>query len=303
VILVAGGTGFIGSAVVRRLVRAGADVAVMTAHPRRSRPRIERLGARPVEGDVLDPPSLDRAVEGAEVVVQALTFPTFPVEKPRKRYTFEAFDHLGTEALARAAARAGVRKFLYGSAAGAAAQAARPWFRAKWGGEEAIRAAGLDHTILRPSWVYGPEDRALNRFVWFHRWLPIVPVIGDGGQRLQPVFVEDVAVAFARAAAIGGPSGTFEIGGPDVVTMNDVLAAMMEVRGRRKPLVHFPVFLPKLAGFFLQVVPKLSLSPAAVDFITSDALAELGPLRHAFGDLELTPLREGLASYLSPPGG
>ena len=271
----------------------------MTAHPEGSRDRVESLGVTAVRGDVRDPASLEKAVEGAEVVIQALTFPTFPVEKPRKRYTFEDFDHRGTEALARAAARAGARRFLYSSASGASPDAIKVWHRAKWEGEEAIRETGLDHAIIRSSWVYGPEDRALNRFVAFHRWLPFVPVIGRGSQRLQPVFVEDVAEAFARAAAPNGPRGTFEVGGPDVMTMNEVLATMMDVRGRRKPLVHFPPFLPKLAGFFLQVAPRLSLSPAGVDFITGDALADLGPFREAFR-LDLTPLSVGLATYLAP---
>jgi uncharacterized protein YbjT (DUF2867 family) len=298
VILVAGGSGFIGAAVVRRLLAQGRDVAIMTAHPERSRERIESLGARPVFGDVLDAGSLSGAVEGAESVIQALTFPTFPVEKPRKRYTFEEFDHLGTERLVTAAAKAGVGKYVYSSGAGAAADAPKVWFRAKWFGEEAIRATGIAHAIIRPSWVFGPEDPALNKFVAFHRWLPFVPVVGDGSQRMQPVFVDDVAEAFAQAAGSDGPQGTFEIGGPEVMTMNEVLRTMMEVRGKAKPLIHFPPFLPKLAGFFLQVLPKPPLSPDAVDFVTGDALADTTALLKEF-DLKLTPLREGLTTYLS----
>jgi len=297
VILVAGGSGFIGSAVVRRLIREGREVAVMTAYPARSRARIESMGARVIQGDVRDAGSLERAVAGAETVVQALTFPTFPVEKPRRGFTFEEFDHRGTERLVRAAVRAGAGRVVFGSGAGAAPDAPKVWFRAKWAGEEAVRAAGIDHAIIRPSWVYGPEDRALNRFVAFHRWLPFVPVVGDGRQRLQPVFVEDVADAFAQAAGAEGPKGTFEIGGPDVLTMNEVLARMMEARGKRKPLVHFPVALPKLAGFFLQFLPNAPLSPDAVEFVTGDALADTGPLLAAF-HLTLTPLRDGLATYL-----
>jgi uncharacterized protein YbjT (DUF2867 family) len=296
-ILVAGGSGFIGAAVVRRLARSGAEVAVMTAHPDRSRARIEALGARVVRGDVLDPASVEGAVVGAEAVIQTLTFPTFPVERPRKRYTFEEFDHLGTERLVSAAARNGVARFVFCSGAGAAPDAAKVWFRAKWEGEEAVRASGLDHVIVRPSWVYGPEDRALNKFVAFHRWLPFVPVIGDGHQRLQPVFVEDVADALAQGGASAGPTGTFEIGGPDVMDMNEVLAVMMDVRGRRKPLIHVPPALPKLAGFFLRILPRPPLSPDAVDFATGDALSDTGALLAAF-DLRLTPLREGLATYL-----
>jgi uncharacterized protein YbjT (DUF2867 family) len=299
VILVAGGSGFIGAAVVRKLVSQGEEVVVMTAHPERSRARIEGMGARVVPGDVLDPQSLDRAVEGAEAVVQALTFPTFPAEKPRKRYTFEEFDHLGTARLVTAATRAGAGRYVYSSGVGAAPDSPKVRYRAKWSGEEAIRATEISHAIIRPSWVYGPEDPGLNKFVAFHRWLPFVPVIGDGSQRLQPVFVEDVADAMAQAAGPTGPTGTFEIGGPDVLTMNEVLRTMMEVRGKVKPLVHFPVFLPKLAGLFLEVLPKPPLSREAVDIATADAVADTSKLLQEF-ELNLTHLHAGLTTYLSP---
>jgi uncharacterized protein YbjT (DUF2867 family) len=298
-ILVAGGSGFIGAAVVRRLVRDGMDVAVMTAHPQKSRPRIERLGARAVEGDIRDAASLHRAVQDATAVIQALSFPNYPMEKPRKGYTFWEFEANGTERLVTAAVQTGVRRFVYSSGVGAAADAPKHWFRAKGAGEQAVRSAGVPHAIIRPSWAYGPEDRALNRFVQFHRWLPFVPVVGRGDQRLQPVFIDDVADVFVRAVRPEGPEGTFELGGPDVMSMNEVLRTMMDVRGKRKPLVHFAPALPKLAGFFLQVLPKPPLTPDAVDFLTADAVADVGPLVDAFG-MKLTPLREGLSTYLVP---
>lgn len=298
-ILVAGGTGFIGSAAVRHLLARGQEVGVMTAHPERARPHLERLGVRMVVGDLRDPASLERAVVGAESVVQATAFPNYPMERPRRGYTFEEFEARGTRRLVEAARRAGARKFVYSSGVGAAPDAPRHWFRAKWEGEEAVRASGLAFAVIRPSWVYGPGDRSLNRFVAFHRWLPFVPVIGDGLQRLSPVFVEDAGEAFAQAAEPDGPQGTFELGGPEVLTMNQILETMMEVRGRRKPLVHFPPFLPKLAGFFLQALPNPPLSPQAIDFATEDAVADTTALVQAF-DLRLTPLREALATYLAP---
>lgn len=296
-IVVAGGTGFIGSAVVKRLLRVGVDVTVMTAHAERSRERIERMGATVVRGDVLDPASLARAVMGADAVVQALTFPTFPVEKRSRSFTFEEFDHRGTERLVTAAVAAGAGRFVFASGSGAAPDAAKVWYRAKWFGEEAIRRSGIDHAILRPSWVYGPGDRALNRFVVFAKRLPFVPVVGDGRQRLQPVFIDDVAEALCQAAVPSGPSGTFDIGGPEVMTMDEVLRTMLEVMGKRRPLVHVPEALPKAAGLVLQTLPKPPLSPDAVEFLTGDALADTGDLLRAF-DLRLTPLREGLATYL-----
>ncbi len=297
-IVVAGGTGFIGSAVVRRLRARGRDVAVMSSDPERSRDRIESLGVAAVRGDVRDEASLRTALEGAEAVVQALTFPTFPVEKPSRGYTFEEYDHHGTARLVAAAADRGVRRFVYSSGVGAAPDAPEARYRAKWGGEEAIRSSGLEFAILRPSWAYGPDDRALNRFASLYRRLPFVPVVGDGRQRLQPVFVEDVAEAIVQATDSAGPRGTFEIGGPDVMTMDEIITTMMEVMGKRKPILHVPPALPRAAGFLLQVLPAPPLSPDAVDFLTSEALADTPGLLEAFA-LELTPLREGLSTYLS----
>ncbi len=298
-IVVAGGSGFIGSAVVRRLLAGGQEVRVMTAHPERSRSRIEGMGAAVVLGDVLDASSLAGAVRGAGVVIQTLTFPTFPVEKARKRFTFEEFDHLGTERLVGAAVEAGAKRYVFCSGSGAGPDAPKVWFRAKWGGEEAVRRSGIEHAILRPSWVYGPGDPSLSRLVALYRRLPFLPVVGDGEQRLQPAFVDDVADAFALAARPGAPAGTFEIGGPEVLSMNQVLGTMMEVAGRSKPMVHVPPFLPKLAGAFTRFLPNPPLSPGAVDFITGDALADTRSLLAAF-DLRLTPLRAGLATYLRP---
>jgi len=298
VIVVVGGTGFIGSAVVRALVRAGEDVTIASAHPGR-RARVE--GVRLVEGDVQRPETLSGAVEGADVVVQALTFPTFPVEKPRKGYTFEEFEHHGTERLVRAASAGGVRRYVYVSGAGAAPDAEKVWHRAKWAGEQAVLGSSMSSCVLRPSWVYGPGDRALNRFVAFARRGPAVPVIGDGSQRVQPVFVDDVGEAAARAAAVDRPAGVFEVGGPDVRTMNEVLRAVLRAIGKpRKRLVHVPPPLPKAAGAVVRLLPKPPLSPDAVDFATGDALADTSGLLAAFPGLRLRPLEEGLATYLRP---
>jgi len=301
VILVAGGSGFVGSAAVRALVGSGADVAVMTAHPERSRSRIERMGARPVAGDVQHPATLPAAVEGAEVVVQALAFPTFPVEKPSKGYTFEEFEHLGTERLVTAAVAGGARRYVYASGVGADPHGPAPRFRAKWAGEQAIASSGIaEACVLRPSWVYGPEDRALNRFVAIARRSPVLPVVGAGTQRLQPVFVDDVGATLAEAATPGGPAGTFEIGGPDVFTMNEILETMLSVMALRRKLAHVPPWTFVAAGFPAQYLPKPPISPGMVEFLMSDAVANTAPLLRAFPDLRLTPLREGLATYLAP---
>ncbi len=301
-ILVAGGTGFIGAAVVRELVRRGKPVAVMSHRPERAARRFPGLNVDVRAGDVRHPDSLPAAVQGAEAVISAMQFPNFPVETPRLGYTFEEIDARGNERLVAAAQAAGVRTYIYLSGAGAAPDGKYHWLRAKWQAEEAIRRSGLRYTIIRPSWVYGPEDRALNRFVTFARRLPFVPVIGNGRQRLQPVFIDDVVrVVVDSLEHPAAANQTFEIGGPEVLIMDEVLRTMLAVLGKRRPLVHIPAGLMRLVGRLMDLVPLAGrpLSADAVTFITMDALADNTALLRAFPDLHLTPLREGLATYLA----
>jgi uncharacterized protein YbjT (DUF2867 family) len=299
-ILVAGGTGFIGRAIVRELRRQNLPVTVMSHRQAQTGSLFPGLDVSVRQGDARDPASLRRAVEGVDTVISCMQFPNFPVENPRKGYTFEEVDARGNERLVAAAKDAGATRYVYLSGAGAARDAEKHWFRAKWQAEQAIAASGLRYTVFRPSWVYGPDDNALNRLVRFARSLPFVPVIGNGDQRLQPVFVDDVAKVVAQSLTLDAAANrVFEVGGPDVMTMNELLRTLMKVLGVNKPLLHAPAFLPKLAGALMSPLPNPPISPDFVDFATGDALADIGPLTATFG-IRLTPLAEGLATYLTP---
>lgn len=304
-ILITGGTGFIGGQVARALVARGREVAVLSTRPERAREQFTDLPITVRVGDARDAASLQAAVQGVETVISAMQFPGFPVENPRKGYTFHEVDALGNERLVTAAKAAGATTFVYLSGAGAAADAPYHWFRTKWQAEEAIRASGLRYTILRPSWVYGPGDKSLNRFAGFARRLPFMPVIGDGTQRMQPVFIDDVTRAVVESLENPAAANqTLEIGGPAVMSMNEVLRELLAVMGKRRPLLHAPALLPRTAARLMGLLPLPSrpLSPDAVTFITMDALADNTALRRAFPDLELTPLRAGLQRYLTAKG-
>lgn len=299
-ILVAGGTGFVGGAIVRELVRRGEPVTVMSHRPERARTRFPGMDVQVREGDARDADSLKRAVEGMDTVISAMQFPNFPIENAKKGHTFVEVDARGNERLVAAAREAGVATYVYISGSGAAPDAPQHWFRAKWQAEQAVAGSGLRYRIFRPSWVYGPEDNALNRFVRFARRLPFVPVVGNGRQRLQPVFVEDVARCVADSLTTeGAENQVFEIGGPEVLTMDQILGTMERVMGKKKPLLHAPASLPKLLGALMAPLPNRPLSPDAVEFITNDALADNSNLLRVF-DVRLTPLREGLETYLGP---
>jgi uncharacterized protein YbjT (DUF2867 family) len=298
-ILVAGGTGFVGSGIVRELARRGKPVAVLTRNAAKAAARFPHIEIEYREGDVRYPAGLAAAVQGAEVVIGCVQFPNSPIENQRRGHTFEETDAAGSERLVEAAKAAGVQRYIYVSGAGAAPDAKYHWFRAKWRAETAVRDSGMTYVIFRPSWVYGPEDRSLNRFLKLSRYLPFVPIIGVGSrQRLQPVFIDDLGWAVAEAVDNrAADNRVFEIGGPEVLTMQEIVRTGLEVLGRRRFLLPIPKTLMKAQAALLRFLPGPPLTPDAIDFITMDGLADSSELVEALG-LRLTPLRDGLATYL-----
>lgn len=297
-ILVAGGTGFIGRHIVAALVADGHEVAILTRDPAQltSDPQLADVTGR--RGDVTDLASLQDAFEGIETVVMAAQFKGHPVEQPRKGLTYDAVDRIGTENLIAAAKPAGVERIIYISGAGVGRGRDEEWFVAKGKAEEAIRACGLGHLILRPSWAYGAEDKALNRIARIARFSPLVPVLGWNAQHVMPVAADDIGAAVAAAMAREGVwNSTFEIGGPDVLTMKEVVETLLRVLGRRRLLVPAPTPLMKLATLPLKVLPNPPLSPRAVDFATGDAIVDNAPMSAALG-IHPIALEEGLARYL-----
>ena len=203
----------------------------------------------------------------------------------------------------KAARQAGVGRIVYVSGAGAAPDAKRHWFRAKWRAEEAVRGSGLTWTIIRPTWIYGPRDAALNRFLGFARWLPFVPLTNLGNQVLAPVFIDDAARLVADSIVSDEASDqVFELGGPDALTMREIIRRALGIAGIRRPILPGPTPLLKLAAWPLQLLPEPPLTPAAVDFINQPAVVDLGPLLERM-PRRLTPLDEGLATYLAPGAG
>jgi NADH dehydrogenase len=297
-IVVAGGTGFVGRYIVTALLAGGHDVTVLGRDPDKVA-RIPQLrGASARRGDVTDPASLRGALEGANAVVGAVGFPNYPVEQPRKGLTFHRFEWLGTQNLLAEATRSGVGRYVYVSGAGADPESERTWYRAKGLAEEAIAASGLSRAILRPSWGYGREDRALNKFVQMARFSPVIPKPGVRVQRIQPVYVEDIAEAVARIFATEDAwDRTFEIGGPEVLTMDEVIATMLEVLGKRRLVVPVPVPLLKIATAPLVLLPKPPMSPSGIDFAVQDGLVDTTDLEKVL-DLHPMSLREGLLRYL-----
>jgi uncharacterized protein YbjT (DUF2867 family) len=297
-ILVTGGTGFVGAAAVRELARRGKPVAVLGRDASKIARRFPDLRVEAREGDVRDPDGLRAAFEGAETVIDCVQFPNSPIENKRKGWTFEQIDYLGTLNQVLAAKSTGVKRYVYVSGVGAAPDAKQHWFVFKAKAEEAVRASGITHVIIRPTWVYGPGDSSLNRFLGFARRLLVVPMFGDGKQQMQPLFIDDLGRMLADAAERAEAGNqTFEAGGPERMTMDEVIRTALDVAGLRGRILHQPVALGKLIGALARMLPNPPLTPDAIDFITEPAIADNAALERVFAP-KLTPLRAGLATYL-----
>jgi ligand-binding SRPBCC domain-containing protein len=176
-VAVAGGTGFVGGGIAQELFERGHRVVVLSRQGGEGRgPLPDAVEMRPADATSDDTNALATSLEGMDALVIALAFQNSPIEAPRKGQTFEAVDAAGTEHLVAAAAVAGVKRLVYLSGAGAAPDAKRHWFRAKWRAETAVRNSGISFTIIRPTWVFGPRDVSLNRFIGFARRLLLVPM-------------------------------------------------------------------------------------------------------------------------------
>ena len=296
-VAVAGGSGFVGRAIVRELAGRGHRVIVLSHRPPKA--TTDRL-IEFRQADVTAPDTLAPALAGADTLVICLGFRNSPIEAPRRGQTFERVDAGGTEALVAAAREAGIARLVYISGAGAAPDARRHWFRAKWRAEEAIRGSGIAYTIFRPSWIYGPGDNSLNRFLGFARWLPFVPQIGNGRQILAPVFVDDMGALVADALSNpAADNAVFEVGGPQTMTMDAVIREALHVQGRHRLILHAPVVVMKILTAPLTLLPTPPMTPGAIDFVVQSAPVDTGPLSAAL-PRHLTPLADALASYLAP---
>jgi uncharacterized protein YbjT (DUF2867 family)/ligand-binding SRPBCC domain-containing protein len=298
-VAVAGGTGFVGGGIARELRRRGHRVVVVSHRGEAGR------GSLPDDvelrtADVADPAGLASALAGVDALVIALAFRNSPMESPRRGQTFEQVDAGGTEQLLAAARATGVGRVVYLSGAGAAPDARRHWFRAKWRAEEAVRNSGLTWTIIRPTWIFGPRDVSLNRFLGFARSLPFVPLTNSGRQPLAPVFIDDAAqLAADSVTAPEAADQTFELGGPEALSMRQVIGRALRVARISRPIVPGPAMLLKLGAWPLQRLPQPPMTPDAVDFINQPAVVDTGPLLRRM-PRRLTPLEEGLSTYLAP---
>jgi NADH dehydrogenase len=286
-VFVTGGTGFVGPRVVHALRAHGHEVHALVRSPQRGA-QLAGWGAQLVPGDVTDPVSLRAAIEGCSHVVHLVA-----IIRGRPQ-DFERVMTQGTRNVIAAAKEAGVERFVLMSALGTTATTKDvvPYFAAKWAMEQDVLASGLEHTIFRPSFQFG-RGGVLPTFVKQVRYSPVVTVIGSGQQRIQPIWVDDVAEYFARAVdAPEAANRTFELGGPDVVTWDDLYRTIAKVLGKRRRLVHVPTALARAGASATQWAPGAPLTNDQISMIEAgDNVATTTDAVDTF-KLPLVPLEE-----------
>lgn len=292
-ILVTGGTGFVGSRLIRRLRKGDMPVRAVVRDPDKA-VWLKDLGVNVVKGDISDKASLDKAAEGMERVVHLVG-----IIQETARSTFRAVHVEGTRNILEASRKAGVRHFFYQSALGTRPGARSAYHKTKWEAEELVRASGIPFTILRPSLIYGPGDQFTIRLAEMIRLSPVLPVIGSGKSRVQPIFIDDVTACIVQAVTSECClNEMYEIGGPEQMTYEEVTAAIAAAMGVRRPTLHLPLlFMRTMARVLETVLPRPPVTTDQLIMLQEDNVCGMRDIRDAYG-IEPVAFREGLKTFL-----
>jgi NADH dehydrogenase len=300
-VTVFGGSGFLGRHVVRALLKRGWRVRAAVRRPDLAG-HLQPLGligwVQPVQANLRYRWSVDRAVEGADAVINLVA-----ILAQSGRQRFDAVNVFGARAVAEAARAAGIKTLVHVSALGADPQSKSAYGRSKAGGEAAVFETVPGAVIMRPSIIFGPEDHFFNRFAGLARMFPAFPLFGGGNTRFQPVFAGDVAGAIADTIDGKAKTGTvYELGGPEIKTLRECLELVLAEIERNRLLVPVPWPFASAAAAVLQLLPKPLLTldqvrQLRVDNVVSEAALREGRTIEAL-KIVPTSLAAILPSYL-----
>ena len=279
-VAITGGTGFVGRHIIERLLRREHELRVLAREPSKHGWLRDRGGVELVQGDLHDQDALRSLVRGAGALVHLAG-----VIVEIGQQTFERVHAHGTRNAVNAAREASVTRFVQMSALGARPdRSATAYHRTKAAGEEAVRASGIPHAIMRPSIIAAPGNAALRMMVDMLRFSPVIPVIGNGRYQLQPVTADDVAEAFALAVERPDIAGTFDIAGPEALTYHQVLDALERALGVQRRRITVPVSVVRFAAFAGMAIPNLNpITPDQLQMLLEGSTTVNNALPTVFG--------------------
>lgn len=289
-ILIAGGTGFVGSHLVSRLINEGHKVRCVVREGSSKIGRIKDLGVEIAAGDISDPASLDNACKGIDTVIHLVG-----IIQEQKGMTFQSIHVDGTKNLINAAKKNNVRLFYYQSANGADKNGRTAYYRTKAEAEEIVKASGLDYIIFRPSLIYGKGDEFVLRLTKIIREAPVIPIIGSGESRLQPIFIDDLITCLIKAITTPQfKSRTFCVAGPEQIRFEDIINRIADVVGIKKSKFHIPVALMRPAAMIMEaLLPKPPVTWEQIIMLQGDNVCDIKEMKEVFG-IEPVPFNEGL---------
>lgn len=296
-VFVTGATGFVGRSVAARLIEDGHEVRCLVRHEESDEAAyLKGLGAKLSMGDILDAGTFIHAVKGSQALIHLVG-----IIFERRGASFHEIHVHGTMNALVAAATNKVERFVYMSALGTGPEAKSVYHQTKWEAEEAVRASDIPYTIFRPSTIFGADSELFQMLFGQVRRLPFVPVIGDGRYRMQPISVRDVAACFSNCidnenAAVK----TYELGGPEALSYNDVIDTICRVMGKKRRKLHSPVGLVKPVAWLSEhLQSKPMLTTDQLTMLLNDNVCDIKAMR---GDLRVEPvgLEAGLREMLHP---
>ena len=295
-ILVTGGTGFVGRHLMKRLALERIQTRCL-ARKTSDIKKFKDLGIEVAYGDVLDKESLKKAVEGVETVIHLVGI---IVEK--KGATFEIIHTQGTKNLVEVSKAAGVQRFIYTSALGARENARSRYHKTKWEAEKAVINSGMEYVIFRPSIMIGEGGEFITMLSKIVRWAPIIPII-DGKSKVQPIYVENTVDCIIKS--LTDPKTTnriFKIAGPDQITYKELFLILMEVLDVDKPTLQIPItFMWPVACILEGVMEKPPITSQQLIMLQEDNICDIKEMQEVF-NLKLVPFKEALKTFLPPKG-
>lgn len=292
-IFIAGGTGFVGGHVVDALLASGHEIRLLVH--RRSAGLSDRV--EQVVGDVTELDSCARAAEGCDAVVNLVGIIR---EFPGRGVTFERLHVRATANLLTVARNAGITRYLQMSALGTRADAVSRYHKTKFRGEELVGSSGLDTTIFRPSLIYGPKDAFVNMLAGQLRMVPVMPVMGSGDYRLQPIHASDVARCFAQSLDMPGTIGRcYELCGNNRMTYVEMLDEIAAAIGRSvRFMPHLPLVVMKPLVAVMQHIPLFPITSDQLQMLLEENICG-GEWKREFG-FEPREFAAGIREYLKP---
>lgn len=289
-VFLAGATGFVGKHMLKRLLLEDHEVRILMRSSEEG-PRIVDLGLGGVPfekmklsqapGDVVSGKGLYEGMQGCDAVIYLVG-----IIMEKGSNTFDAVHHIGVRNAVEAAKRNGIKRFVLMSALGVRADGVAAYQTSKWKGEEEVRKSGIPYCILRPSLIFGPGDGFVTQMIDTMRKAPLVrPVPGDGSPKFRPIHIDDVTFCFARAlTSVAATNQTIDLGGPDELTLNQVLEEIARCAGVRKPAVHIPMPLMLAGAAIVQtVLPNPPVTVGQLKMLSEGSTCDIAPMVRIFG--------------------